>query len=123
LASYRTFLVEYSGAKTVTTASLPEWLVNMPQMTLFSLAELNFRLLTVLALIVVVIFQLALTLMPWGRRLYAIGSNPEAAQIVGLPVARTIFSTFVICGALSGLAGFMFLARFGNITVVAAQGL
>jgi rhamnose transport system permease protein len=123
LAIYRTFLVEYSGAKTVTTASLPEWLVNMPQSTLFSLGELDFRLLTVLALIVVLIFQLVLTMLRWGRRLYAIGSNPEAAQMVGLPVQRTIFSAFVICGALSGLAGFMFLARFGNVTVVAAQGL
>ncbi len=123
LAIYRTFLVEYSGAKTVTTASLPEWLVNMPQATLFALGELDFRLLTVLALIVVLIFQLVLVLLPWGRRLYAIGSNPEAAHMMGLPVKRTIFSAFVICGALSGLAGFMFLARFGNITVVAAQGL
>jgi rhamnose transport system permease protein len=123
LAIYRTFLVEYSGAKTVTTASLPEWLVNMPQATLFSLGELDFRLLTVLALVVVLIFQIVLTLLPWGRRLYAIGSNPEAAQIVGLPVQRTVFGAFVICGALAGLAGFMFLARFGNITVVAGQGL
>ena len=41
----------------------------------------------------------------------------------GLPVQRTVLSTFVICGALSGLAGFMFLARFGNITVVAGLGL
>jgi rhamnose transport system permease protein len=123
LAIFRTFLVEYSGAKTVTTMSLPEWLVNLPQATLFSLGELDFRLLTVLALVVVLIFQIALTLLPWGRRLYAIGSNPEAAQIVGLPVQRTVFSAFVICGALAGLAGFMFLARFGNITVVAGQGL
>jgi rhamnose transport system permease protein len=43
--------------------------------------------------------------------------------MMGLPVNRTILSAFVICGALAGLAGFMFLARFGNITVVAAQGL
>ena len=36
---------------------------------------------------------------------------------------RTVFTAFAICGALSGLAGFMFLVRFGNITVTAAQGL
>jgi rhamnose transport system permease protein len=123
LAIYRTFLVEYSGAKTVTTMSLPEWLVNLPQVTMVSIGELDFRLLTVVALVVVAIFQTVLMLLPWGRRLYAIGSNPEAAHIVGLPVERTVFSAFVICGALSGLAGFMFLARFGNITVVAGQGL
>ena len=41
----------------------------------------------------------------------------------GLPVQRDVFTAFAICGALAGLAGFMFLVRFGNITVTAAQGL
>jgi rhamnose transport system permease protein len=61
--------------------------------------------------------------LPYGRRLYAIGSNPEAAHIAGFPSQRIVFIAFVLCGALSGLAGFMFLARFGNITVVAGLGL
>ena len=61
--------------------------------------------------------------LPFGRRLYAIGSNPDAARTAGLPVQRDVFTAFAICGALSGLAGFMFLVRFGNITVTAAQGL
>jgi rhamnose transport system permease protein len=43
--------------------------------------------------------------------------------MAGFPAQRIVFTTFVISGALSGLAGFMFLARFGNITVVAAQGM
>jgi rhamnose transport system permease protein len=75
------------------------------------------------AILIVILFQLIITYLPWGRRLYAIGSNPEAAKLVGLPFERTVLSTFIICGALSGLAGFMFLARFGNITVVAGLGL
>jgi rhamnose transport system permease protein len=123
LAIYRTLLVEYSDAKTVTTVSLPEWLVNLPRLNIFSIGELDFRLLVVLALIVVLIFQLVLMFLPWGRRLYAIGSNPDAAEFMGLPVQRTVFSAFVLCGALSGLAGFMFLSRFGTITVVAGLGL
>jgi len=59
----------------------------------------------------------------WGRVMYAIGSNPEAARLAGLPAQRTLLAAYILCGALSGLAGFMFLARFGNITVVAAQGM
>jgi rhamnose transport system permease protein len=55
--------------------------------------------------------------------LYAIGSNPEAARTAGFPAQRIVFTAFVVCGALAGLAGFMFLARFGNITVVAGLGL
>jgi rhamnose transport system permease protein len=76
-----------------------------------------------LALVVVVLFQLIITFLPYGRRLYAIGSNPEAARIAGLPAPRIVTTAYVLCGALSGLAGFMFLVRFGDITVVAAQGM
>jgi rhamnose transport system permease protein len=54
---------------------------------------------------------------------YAIGSNPDAAEpLPGSTRACTIFTAFVLAGALAGLAGFMFLARFGNITVVAGLG-
>ena len=123
LAIYRTMLVEYSGAKTVTTESLPDWLVDLPRVVLFSIGELDFRVLTVIAIFVVVIFQVALSFLPWGRRLYAIGSNPDAADFVGLPTQRTVFTAFTLCGALAGLAGFMFLSRFGTITVVAGLGL
>ncbi len=57
------------------------------------------------------------------ERLFAIGSNPEAARVAGLPIQRDVFVAFLLSGALSGLAGFLFLVRFGNITVVAGQGL
>ncbi|MCL4861550.1 MAG: ABC transporter permease [Caldilineaceae bacterium] len=123
LAIYRTILVSYSGARTVTTASLPAWLVELPRQTLFSLGALEIRHMVGLAIVVVILFQLVLNFLPFGRRLYAIGSNPEAARMAGLPVSRIILSAYALCGALAGLAGFMFLARFGNITVVAAQGL
>ncbi len=123
LAIYRTILVDYSDAQTVLTSSLPQWILDLPSQNLFSLGSLDIRVMVALALVVVVIFQLVITYLPYGRRLYAIGSNPEAARITGLPVQRNIFSAYVLCGALCGLAGFMFLARFGNITVVAGQGL
>ena len=123
LAIYRTILVDYSKAQTVLTSSLPQWLLDLPSHNLVSIGGLEIRLMVGLALVVVVIFQWVISYLPYGRRLYAIGSNPEAARIAGLPVQRTVLSAYVLCGALCGLAGFMFLARFGNITVVAAQGL
>ena len=49
--------------------------------------------------------------------------DPDAARVAGLPAQRDVFLAFVICGGLAGLGGFMFLVRFGNITVQAAQGL
>jgi rhamnose transport system permease protein len=42
--------------------------------------------------------------------------------MAGIDAKRVVFSAFVLSGALAGLAGLMFLARFGNITVVAGLG-
>jgi rhamnose transport system permease protein len=123
LALYRGILIEYSQARTITTEMLPDWLVDLPRQNVFSIGELDFRLMVGLAVVVVILFQLVLLYLPFGRRLYAIGSNPDAARTAGLPARRVILLAFVLCGALSGLAGFMFLARFGTITVVAGQGL
>jgi rhamnose transport system permease protein len=123
LALYRTMLVEYSDAQTVLTANLPQWLLDLPRANIAIVGNLDVRLLVGVMVAVVLLFQLVLSYLPYGRRLYAIGSNPEAARIAGFPSQRIVFIAFVLCGALAGLAGFMFLARFGNITVVAGLGL
>ena len=123
LAIYRGVLIDYSGATTVTTDSLPAWLVDLPRLYLFDIGGLEVRAMVALALAIVVVFQLATSYLNFGRRFYAIGSNPEAAELVGLPARRIVFTAFVLSGALAGLAGFMFLARFGNITVEAGRGL
>jgi rhamnose transport system permease protein len=123
LALYRTMLVEYSDAQTVLTANLPQWLLDLPRANIYSVGGLDLRLLVGGMLVVVVAFQLVLSYLRYGRRLYAIGSNPEAARVAGFPSQRIVFIAFVLCGALAGLAGFMFLARFGNITVVAGLGI
>ena len=123
LAIYRGVLVDLSGAKTVTTDSLPQWLIDLPLVNVAPIGGLDIRALFMLALVIVVVFQIGTTYLSFARRFYAIGSNPEAAQLIGLPIKGVVFLAFVICGALSGLAGFMLLARFGNITVEAGRGL
>jgi ribose transport system permease protein len=51
---------------------------------------------------------------PFGRYLLAVGSSPNAAHLVGLPVKRLVFCTFVMSGALAGVAGVILLARTGS---------
>ncbi|MDX3077595.1 ABC transporter permease [Streptomyces sp. NPDC088354] len=50
-----------------------------------------------------------------GRDMYALGSSPEAARLAGVPVRKRILIAYVVCGALAGLAGALYLARFGNV--------
>ena len=123
LALFRTILVEFSDAQTILTSELPRWLVDLPRANLATFGDIELRTLVGIMLLVVVVFQLVLSYLPFGRRLYAIGSNPDAARVAGFPSQRIVFTAFVLCGGLAGLAGFMFLARFGNVTVVAGQGL
>jgi rhamnose transport system permease protein len=70
-----------------------------------------------------VIFQLVISNTRFGRRLYAVGSNLEAAEIGGLPSQRIVLSAFIMSGAIAGLGGFMFLVRYGDLTPAAAQGM
>ncbi|TMF66812.1 MAG: ABC transporter permease [Chloroflexi bacterium] len=58
-----------------------------------------------------------------GRQLYAIGSNPTAAEVVGIPTQRLIFGAFVVCGLCAGIAGVLWGSRFGSVNALAASGL
>ena len=123
MALYRTLLVEYSDAQTVLTVNLPQWLLDIPRVNILSFDGLNLRLMVGVMIAIVILFQLFLRYTSFGRKIYAVGSNPEAASNSGFPNRKIIFITFILCGALAGLSGFMYLARFGNITVVAGLGL
>jgi rhamnose transport system permease protein len=57
------------------------------------------------------------------RSLYAQGSNPEAAQMRGLPAKRLIILSFVFSGAAAGLAGALYLSQYGLVQDTAGTGL
>ncbi|HYA99610.1 MAG TPA: ABC transporter permease [Ktedonobacteraceae bacterium] len=60
---------------------------------------------------------------PTGRQLYAIGSNPEAASIIGIRKDWLVFATFAASGLLCGLAGVLWGARFATVDATDATGL
>lgn len=57
-----------------------------------------------------------------GRELYAIGSNPLAARLAGVRTDRRVLAAFVASGALAGLAGVLFTARYGTVDATAGTG-
>jgi galactofuranose transport system permease protein len=64
----------------------------------------------------------ALRYTPWGRQVLAIGGNVDAARLMGLPVARTTFSVYVLSGALAGCAGVFLASQNGSVDTAAGQG-
>ncbi len=64
---------------------------------------------------VVLIAALFLGRTPWGRRLYAVGNDPEAARKAGLKTPRIVASTYVVSGLCAALGGFVSIAQLGRV--------
>jgi ribose transport system permease protein len=82
---------------------------------------LGLPVLAIIWLVMVLLIGFLLSRTVWGRRVYAVGSNKEAAQSSGIPVRATLWSVYILAGLLVGLGGWMFLCRFGSGTSTAGN--
>ena len=72
-------------------------------------------------LTVVAIFSVITTRTPFGRHVYAIGGNKDAARLSGVNVKKTMMRIFLAMGALSGVASVVFTARLNAATTSAGN--
>ena len=77
----------------------------------------------IVAVVVVAIGSVILRSTRFGRQLYAVGSNPEAAAILGIPSRLVVFTAFSMCGLLAGVAGILWVMEFGTISGTSATGV
>jgi ribose transport system permease protein len=68
----------------------------------------------IIAIVVLLIATMAMGSMPVGRRLYALGGNPEAARLSGLPVKADLIKAYSTSGLLAALAGVMISAQLAE---------
>jgi rhamnose transport system permease protein len=107
----------WAGGRQINAADLPDSLL-----TLGSGRFLGVPYLVAITVVLVAVAAFALRSYRSGRELYAIGSNPEAAVLAGIPVGRRLFGAFVLSGAVAGLAGVLFTARYGTVDATAGTG-
>ena len=69
-----------------------------------------------------VVAHIILRYTQYGRHVYAVGANPQAARLSGLNADRIIISVYTIVGFFAGLAGFMLSSRLNSSEAVAGQG-
>ena len=74
-------------------------------------------------LVLAPIFAIVQQKMPLGRRIYAIGGNPDAARYSGIRLARTVFGLFVTSGVVCAAAGMVYAARLSNARANNALGI
>ena len=76
----------------------------------------------VILMIVVAVFQFITTKTPLGRHIYAVGGNPEAAELSGISVSKITYIVFAAMGLLSSLSGIMYASRLRSATTTAGLG-
>lgn len=133
----------YLQGKTVTKLNVPPFIVTLGGMTIWRGATLILNdggpisgfdeglrwwgrgdVLGVPVPVLVFIFVSALGYITlrytrYGRSIYAVGGNPEAARLSGLNVKQILVSVYVLVGLLAGLSGFLLAARLGSAEAVA----
>jgi rhamnose transport system permease protein len=106
------------GSGQVVANSLPNGFIDIFHATILGIPDL--------AWVVAILVGLAayyLRSYRSGRDLYAIGSDPAAARLAGIPIGRRIFFAFVLSGALAGLGGVIWATQYNTIDATAANGL
>ncbi len=110
LSLYRGLLFIASGARQIDPNDIPEPLIRMAQTSPIGLPWI-----VIIAFAVALAAWMFLTHSQTGRQIYAIGSNPVAAPLRGIRVVPLTILVFMLSGALAGLAGIIYAARFGYV--------
>lgn len=77
---------------------------------------------TILIVVFGALFWILLHYTPIGRRVFAIGINPEAAEFSGIPVAKVKLALFATTGLMAGVAGVVYTLRFASASPDGATG-
>ncbi len=114
----------YSGNETIRAQDIEQqapFLQFMGGKVQFAGATFTFGVILMLLLVLALAYALRST--AWGRHVYAVGDDPEAAQLAGVDVHRTTMSVYMLVGFICALAGWVMIGRFGSISPSATTGV
>lgn len=110
-----TFMV--SGGKWVSAHQMPDSFKAIATGSVFGINRLVF-----IAVLIYLIFYYFINHTRTGRQIYAVGSNPESAKISGISTTKVVWLVYSIMGALSGLAGVLWVSKFASAQGDTAMG-
>ncbi|MCS7222366.1 MAG: ABC transporter permease [Anaerolineae bacterium] len=117
LSIYRGLVFAISGGAWVDAAEMPESFKLLARGSILGIPNLVF-----IAALVALIFYYFLNHTRTGREIYAVGSNPLAAQVVGIRVHRIVFLVFLLSGLLAGMGGVLWVSRYASAQSDSAVG-
>lgn len=111
-----------SGGKTISGRAIPEEFGNFARDGI-ALGPVTLPNLTIVAVVVVALVWVLLEQTTFGRRLYAIGGNIEAAYLSGVPVRRLKLAAFALTGLSAAGAGLLYASRVASANPTQGSGL
>lgn len=84
-------------------------------------AKFTFGVILMIALFFVLAYALRST--AWGRHVYAVGDDPDAAELSGVNVHKTFMSVYMLAGLICGLTGWVMIGRYGSVSPSATTGV
>ena len=112
----------YSANETIRSADIEE-IAPLLQIfgTKYKLGGATLTLGVITMLVIVASLAYALRYTAWGRHVYAVGDDPEAAELAGVNVKRTLISVYVLSGLICASAGWAMVGRIGSISPTVGQ--
>ena len=89
--------------------------------TSFRVGGAVFTLGAITMVVLVLVLNYVLNHTAWGRHVYAVGDDPDAAELTGVQVHRTLISVYVLAGLICALAGWVLIGRLGSVSPTAGQ--
>ena len=71
--------------------------------------------------LLIAILAYVLSQTAWGRHVYAVGDDPDAAELSGVRTKRVLLSVYVVSGLICALAGWALIGRIGSVSPTAGQ--
>jgi fructose transport system permease protein len=96
---------------TGTTFPVPDGLLTWLGTSLYLFGRVQFTMGMLLAALLYAVMWFVLGKTAWGRHVYAVGNEPEAARLTGIHIDRTLISVYAVAGLVYGFAAWMALGR------------
>ncbi len=89
--------------------------------TKFNVGGAVFTIGVIFMLVLIFVLAYALRHTAWGRHVYAVGDDPEAAELSGVNVHRTLMSVYMLSGLICAFAGWALIGRIGSVSPTSGQ--
>ena len=111
MSIFRGMVVVFSGGEWVNTYRIAPSFLQLTRTLVLGIPMLIWY-----AILIAAGISLMMKYTRLGRQIYALGSNPNAADVAGIPKNKVTFIVYLISGALAGFAGILWASRYGSVT-------